>query len=95
MQHMTRKALYDLARDCGLSHSNEKGGLNTSDLEAHISEAQSFAASLLAKHPNSFERGASARGGWWGFTGDYEDLDPGDLETEAFFSTVRTTFYSK
>jgi len=96
MQHMTRNALHDLARDSGLSHSREKGGLlNTSDLEAHFSEAQSFATSLLAKHPSSFERGASARGGWWGFPGDYEDLNPGDLETEALFSAVRTTFYSR
>ena len=94
---MTRNALHDLARDSGLSHSkSQKGGLlSTSDLEAHILEAQSFAASLLAKHPSSFERGTSARGGWWGFPGDYEDLDPGDLETEALFSAVRTTFYSR
>ena len=93
---MTRPALHDLARDSGLSHRSHKGGqLNPSDLEAHILGAQAFAASLQDRHPSSFGRGAGSRGGWWGFPGDYALLDEGDLEREAAFSCVRTTFYNK
>jgi len=64
-------------------------------LEEHILKAQSFAASLRAKHPSSFERGASARGGWWGFLGEYEDLDPGDLEKEAVFAGLRLVHFRR
>ena len=68
--------------------------LNKSGLEAHILEAQAFAASLPAKYPSSFERGASARGDWWGFPGDYEVLDPGELETEAVFAGVVVSYFN-
>ena len=93
---MTRPALHGLARDSGLLHSSHEGGLlKTQDLVAHILEAKSFASSLQDKHPSSFERGASSRGDWWGFPGDYAVLETEDLEREAYFSCVRTTFYNK
>ena len=91
---MSRDALRALARDRGLTKNKFGCDLRKSELEEHVLEAQTFAASLRAKHPDSFERGASARGGWWGFPGDYEVLDVGDLEAEATFSNVHTTYYN-
>ncbi|KAJ1476356.1 hypothetical protein T484DRAFT_1908082 [Baffinella frigidus] len=89
LQQMSMKGLIDLARNGGLPFSDANGPLPKSDLEERISNAHTFAASLRAKHPNSCERGASARGDWWGFPGDYEVLDRWDLEAEANFCGVR------
>ena len=86
---LTHKALVDVARCSGLTKcSNDRP---KSEIEERILTAQNFAASLRAKHPDSCERGASSRGGWWGFPGDYEVLEPGDMETEATFCGVRAT----
>ena len=82
LQQMSNRRLIDVARYSGLTCSE----LNESVLEELILKAQTFAASLRAKHPSSFERGASARGGWWGFPGDYAVFDSGDLDTEAVFA---------
>ena len=87
---MTAQSLIDLARNSGLTYHHKSNEMRKSDLEEHILKAKTFAASLRAKHPSSFGRGASAKEGWWGFPGDYEDLDPEDLETEATFCGVRT-----
>ena len=92
---MTKQCLIDLARGRGLTYNSMGAELNKSELEAHILEAQTFAASLRREHPGGFERGASARGGWWGFLGDYEDLDIEDLETEGAFAGVPLTYYNK
>ena len=91
---MTSKNLIDVARGCGLAYSKAGTELRKSELEEHIFDSQSFAVSLRAKHPNSCERGASARGGWWGFLGDYKVLDPGDLETEAIFCGVQLAYHN-
>ena len=63
------------------------------DLIDRILDARTFAISLRAKHPSSFERGASGQGVWWGFPGDYGILEPADLEMEANFSAVALTDY--
>ena len=91
---MSLKNLFDVARGCGLTHSKVGTELRKSELEEHIFDSQSFAASLRAKHPNTCERGASARGGWWGYLGNYEVLDPGDLEKEAIFCGVRLAYHN-
>ena len=94
LQQMTSKHLIDVARGRGLTYGKEGNELRKSELAEHIFDSQSFAASLRAKHPSSSERGASARGGWWGFLGDYTALDPKDLETEAMFCGVRLVRYN-
>ena len=90
LQQMTRDALVDIARNGGIPSNGINGNLPKSVLEERISKAQTFAASLPAKYPSSFESGASARGDWWGFPGDYEVLDSGDLVTAATFGGVKT-----
>ena len=92
---MTRVALRDLARGCGLTYCKLGHELHKSDLEEHILKAQTFVSFLRAKHPSSFELGASARGGWWGFPGDYEVLDPGDLDTEASFAGLTLVHFRR
>lgn len=94
LQEMSKQCLIDVARERGLSYSQQGQELHKPSLEEHIFKAQTFAATLRAKHPSSSELGAStrARGDWWGFPGDYAVLDPGDLETEASFCGVRTTY---
>jgi len=86
LQQMSFKGLIDVARGRGLTYSKQGHQFDKSELEEHILEAQTFAASLRAKHPVSLERGASAGGGWWGFPGDYTVLNNWDLETEAVFA---------
>ena len=95
LQQMTRDALVDIARNRGIPYSDNNGKLPKSVLEERISKAQTFAASLRAKYPSSFESGTSARGGWWGFLGDYEVLDSGDLEAAATFCGVPTMYRSQ
>ncbi|KAJ1472328.1 hypothetical protein T484DRAFT_3439797 [Baffinella frigidus] len=73
----------DLCRDSGLSQVGTKP-----DLVERILDARTFAASLRAKHPTSFEHGASGQGSWWGFMGHYGVLEAEDLETEATFSAL-------
>ena len=92
---MSIKGLIDVARGRGLTYNKLGYELRKSELEEHILEAQSFAAFLEAKHPSSFERGASAMAGWWGFPGDYGVLDDGDLETEAVFAGLTLNQYRK
>lgn len=94
LEQMNKQGLIDLARGRGLTYNGKSGELHKSDLEAHICKAQSFAASLRDKHPSSCEGGVSARGDWWGFAGDYQVLDHGDLETEAAFAGLAITFYN-
>ena len=91
---MSSKHLIDIARGRGLTYSKVGTDFRKSVLVEHIFDSQSFAVSLRAKHPTSCERGASARGGWWGFPGDYKVLDAGDLETEARFCGVRLAYYN-
>ena len=83
---MSSKGVIDVARGRGLTYSKLGRELHKDELVEHILNAQTFASSLRAKHPASFERGASARGGWWGFPGDYAVLDDEDLGTEAVFA---------
>ena len=92
---MTKEGLHDHARGSGLTLSKFGNALSKSGLEEHILKAQTFAASLRAKHPSSCERGASARGGWWGFPGDYEVLDPVDLATEATYAGLPLSHYNQ
>ena len=92
---MTSKGVIDVARGRGLAYSKLGHEPHKAELEEHILSAQTFASSLRAKHPASFERGASARGGWWGFPGDYAVLDDGDLETEAVFAGLTLKHYRR
>ncbi|KAJ1485955.1 hypothetical protein T484DRAFT_1891618, partial [Baffinella frigidus] len=92
LQQKSWNDLRDVARGRGLTYSKMGTDLPRSDIGERILEAQTFAASLRAKHPSSCERGASERGGWWGFPGDYEVLESGDLEAEATFCGVPLTY---
>jgi len=92
---MSSKGLIEVARGRGLTYSKLGHELHKSDLEEHILKAQTFASFLRAKHPISVERGASARGGWWGFQGEYAVLDDGDLETEAVFAGLTLNQYRR
>ena len=83
LENLTAEAAKDLCRNVGLSSTGNKP-----EVVERIVDARVFAVSLRAKHPSSFERGASGQGGWWGFPGDYGVLQPADLEKEAIFSAV-------
>lgn len=86
---MSLIGLIALSRDSGVTCSN--GSFQKHDLVQHILSAQSFASSLRAKHPGSFERS----GDWWGFPGDYQVLDLEDLQREAIFSGVKLTYFKR
>ena len=92
---MTKEGLRDHARGSGLIYNKFGKELCKSELEEHILEAQTFAAALRAQHPSSCERGASARGDWWGFPGDYEVLDSVDLTTEATYAGLPLSHYNQ
>ena len=84
--------LVEIARKIGLSYNSKGEKMRRADLEDHFLKAQTFAASVRSKYPSTFERGASARGDWWGFLGDYEVLECRDLEAEATFCGVPLTY---
>jgi len=94
MADMTKECLRDLAKHHGLKYNQQSHEMTKPELEKHMLKAHTFAASLRAKHPSSFERGDSTRGDWWGFPGDFQILDPGDLETEASLSGVNLTHWN-
>ncbi|KAJ1468144.1 hypothetical protein T484DRAFT_2288171 [Baffinella frigidus] len=89
LEQLSGEALKDLARDSGMTVVGKKV-----DLVERILDARSFAISLRAKHPSSFERGASEQGSWWGFPGHYGVLQSADLEKEADFSGVHLNFHN-